>query len=81
MTVLETSGAAMKELLHGLRPGDPIFVPSHTEECTVAMAYLLSWKLTLAFFRAAPSEVSIFLSLNNIACIYPTGCSGLYYFL
>ena len=37
--------------------GEPIVIESYTEEDTYTRGYLLCWKLLLAFFKAAPSEV------------------------
>ena len=59
MLVLETGMAAVQMTLADLEVGENMLIEAYIEEHVFAAAYLLSWQLLLAFFKAASAEVGI----------------------
>ena len=57
MNVLHTSSHAVELVLQDCDIGETALIESFSEEYTYCMAYLLSWKLLLVFFKSASSEV------------------------
>ena len=57
MNVLDLSSHAVDHVLGDTDIGETALIESSSEEHTYAIAYLLSWKLLLVFFKSASSEV------------------------
>ncbi|XP_013385834.1 E3 ubiquitin-protein ligase listerin [Lingula anatina] len=57
LSILNTTTNVIDHILGDLKVGERMLIEPHIEEFTVAMGYLLSWKLILEFFKGATSEL------------------------
>ncbi|MEE6468105.1 hypothetical protein FKM82_008163 [Ascaphus truei] len=57
MSVLEIQEDLIDNILEGIPVGEFVIIQPHKEEFCFVLGYLLTWKLVLTFFKAAPSQL------------------------
>lgn len=70
MAVLATQEDLLENLLGGIPVGDFAVVQASSEEFCLVLGYLLTWKLILIFFKAAPSQVNNCFCLPSLTCMH-----------